>query len=92
MSSSPIITLPESELPPALAVLNPNQPDCPYPEKNLCGVGVAFKLAQGLLQTLDWPPDKLCRILRSFLKLVAIGTVATSFPSLARTASSSDTV
>jgi len=72
--------LPESELPPALAVLNPNQPDCPYPEKNLCGVGVAFKLAQGLLQTLDWPTDKLRRVLRSFLKLVAIGTVADVVP------------
>lgn len=29
--------LPEAELPPAVAVLNPNRPDCPYPEKNLCG-------------------------------------------------------
>jgi single-stranded-DNA-specific exonuclease len=72
--------LPEAELPPALAVLNPNQPGCPYPEKNLCGVGVAFKLAQGLLQTLDWPADKLRRILKSFLKLVAIGTVADVVP------------
>jgi len=72
--------LPEAELPPALAVLNPNQPGCPYPEKNLCGVGVAFKLAQGLLQTLDWPADKLRRILESFLKLVAIGTVADVVP------------
>ena len=41
--------LPEAELPPALAVLNPNRPDCPYPEKNLCGAGVAFKLVQALL-------------------------------------------
>jgi single-stranded-DNA-specific exonuclease len=68
--------LPESELPPALAVLNPNRTDCSYPEKNLCGVGVAFKLVQGLLSTLDWPADKLRRVLESFLKLVAIGTVA----------------
>ena len=72
--------LPETELPPALAVLNPNQPGCCYPEKNLCGVGVAFKLAQGLLQTLDWPAEKLRRVLRSFLKLVAIGTVADVVP------------
>lgn len=72
--------LPEAELPPALAVLNPNQPGCCYAEKNLCGVGVAFKLAQGLLQTLDWPADKLRRVLRSFLKLVAIGTVADVVP------------
>jgi single-stranded-DNA-specific exonuclease len=72
--------LPEAELPPALAVLNPNQPGCPYPEKNLCGVGVAFKLAQALLATLDWPAEKLRRVLRSFLKLVAIGTVADVVP------------
>src|SRR6266568_4414006 len=72
--------LPDAELPAALAVLNPNQPGCPYPEKNLCGVGVAFKLAQGLLQTLDWPPEKLRRVLESFLKLVAIGTVADVVP------------
>ena len=34
--------LPESALPPAVAVLNPNRPDCEYPEKNLCGAGVAW--------------------------------------------------
>jgi single-stranded-DNA-specific exonuclease len=72
--------LPEAELPPALAVLNPNRPDCAYPEKNLCGVGVAFKLVQGLLGGLDWPPAKLRRVLESFLKLVAIGTVADVVP------------
>jgi single-stranded-DNA-specific exonuclease len=72
--------LPEAELPPALAVLNPNRPDCDYPEKNLCGVGVAFKLVQALLAGLDWPKDKLRRVLESFLKLVAIGTVADVVP------------
>src|SRR5947209_5401540 len=72
--------LPEAELPAALAVLNPNRPGCGYPEKNLCGVGVAFKLAQGLLATLDWPAEKLRRVLASFLKMVAIGTVADVVP------------
>ncbi len=72
--------LPESQLPPALAVLNPNRPDCSYPEKNLCGVGVAFKLVQGLLRTMEWPAAKLQRVLESFLKLVAIGTVADVVP------------
>jgi single-stranded-DNA-specific exonuclease len=72
--------LPEAELPPALAVLNPNRPDCGYPDKNLCGVGVAFKLVQALLSSLDWPPDKLRRVTESFLKLVAIGTVADVVP------------
>lgn len=72
--------LPDAELPPAVAVLNPNQHGCSYPEKNLCGAGVAFKLVQALLQTLDWPAEKHTRMLRSFLKLVAIATVADVVP------------
>src|SRR5688572_15656220 len=72
--------LPEAELPPALAVLNPNRPGCPYPEKNLCGAGVAFKLVQGLLTELDWPLDRKRRLAESFLKLVAIATVADVVP------------
>jgi single-stranded-DNA-specific exonuclease len=72
--------LPEAELPPALAVLNPNRPDCPYPDKNLCGAGVAFKLVQALLATLRWPPEKVKRIEESFLKMAAIATVADVVP------------
>jgi single-stranded-DNA-specific exonuclease len=72
--------LPDAELPPALAVLNPNRRDCAYPDKNLCGAGVAFKLVQALLSTLAWPAEKLERVMRSFLKLVAIATVADVVP------------
>ena len=72
--------LPEPELPPALALLNPNRAGCPYPEKNLCGAGVAFKLVQALLATLGWPAEKVQRMTGSFLKLVAIGTVADVVP------------
>ncbi len=72
--------LPDAELPPALAVLNPNRRDCPYPDKNLCGAGVAFKLVHALLATLEWPAEKLERVLKSFLKLVAIATVADVVP------------
>jgi len=74
--------LPEAELPPALAVLNPNRHDCTYPDKNLCGAGVAFKLVHAILATLDWPADKLARMLKSFLKLVAVATVADVVPLL----------
>lgn len=74
--------LPEAELPPALAVLNPNRRDCTYPDKNLCGAGVAFKLVQALLKTLGWPEEKLARMLKSFLKLVAVATVADVVPLL----------
>jgi len=37
-------------VPRALAVINPNQKGCEYPYKQLCGAGVAFKVAQGLMQ------------------------------------------
>jgi single-stranded-DNA-specific exonuclease len=72
--------LPEAELPPALAVLNPNRLDCTYPEKNLCGAGVAFKLIQGLLPRLGWTPERVRRVSESFLKLAAIATVADVVP------------
>ena len=57
--------------PPAFAVLNPNQRGCPYPDKNLAGVGVAFKLAHALFRERGRE-----RLVRGFLKVVAIGTVA----------------
>jgi single-stranded-DNA-specific exonuclease len=72
--------LPDAELPPAFAVLNPNRPDCSYPEKNLCGAGVAFKLVQALTASLSWPSGKLQRVTESFLKIVAIATVADVVP------------
>jgi len=72
--------LPEIELPPAVAVLNPNRPDCAYPEKNLCGAGVAFKLAQALLGALGWPDANVRGYCESLLKIVAIATVADVVP------------
>ena len=72
--------LPDAELPPAVAVLNPNRPDCAYPDKNLCGAGVAFKLAQALMAALAWPEEKRRRVAESLLKLVAIATVADVVP------------
>lgn len=72
--------LPEEALPPALAVLNPNRPDCTYPEKNLCGAGVALKLIHALLLKLEWPQERVRRLLESFLKIVAIATVADVVP------------
>ncbi|MEO7142191.1 MAG: single-stranded-DNA-specific exonuclease RecJ, partial [Bryobacteraceae bacterium] len=72
--------LPDSELPAALAVLNPNLPGAAYPDKHLCGAGVAFKLAQALFQRLNWTPEKVRRVTESFLKLVAIATIADVVP------------
>ncbi len=72
--------LPEAELPPALAVLNPNRRDCRYPEKNLCGAGVTFKLIQALFDRSGLGADRKARLLDSFLKLVAIATIADIVP------------
>ena len=74
--------LPEEEIPRALAVLNPNQPGCAYPDKRLCGAGVAFKLIQALLAESGWEASKRSRILASMLKIVAIGTIADMVPLL----------
>ena len=57
--------------PPAVAIVNPNQTGCQYPDKNLAGVGVAFKLAHALLREHDLEHE-----VPSFLKIAAIGTVA----------------
>ena len=57
--------LPQAELPPALAVLNPNRPDCKYPDKNLCGAGVTFKLVEALLNRSDLPRAKQSALLDS---------------------------
>ena len=68
--------LPHSEgVPRALAVVNPNQQGCDYPCKSLCGAGVAFKIAQALLE--ESGREKL---LPSFLKVVAIATIADAVP------------
>lgn len=73
--------LPEAAqgLPKALAVINPNQPDCTYPSKHLCGAGVAFKLAQALLEASPTPRVRE-RLLPSFLKMLVIATVADAVP------------
>ena len=66
-------------VPNALAVVNPNQAGCEYPCKALCGAAVAFKLAQGLLERRKQGTD-LSRLLTSFVKIVAIATVADAVP------------
>lgn len=66
-------------VPTALAVLNPNQPGCGYPCKALCGAGVAFKLAQALMERRLGGRDQAA-LLKSFSKIVAIATIADSVP------------
>ena len=66
-------------VPKALTVVNPNQAGCEYPYKQLCGAGVAFKVAQGLMQRRLDAKDQT-RMLLSFMKVVAIATIADSVP------------
>ena len=65
-----------SDLPRTAALINPKQPDDPYPEKVLAGVGVAYKLAKALIDAFQ--PDGLTA--DDLLDLVAIGTVADLVP------------
>ena len=65
-------------VPQALAVVNPNQRGCEYPCKALCGAGVAFKLAQGLIERRR--PADSAWLLMSFMKVAAIATVADAVP------------
>jgi single-stranded-DNA-specific exonuclease len=66
-------------VPHALAILNPNQPDCAYPEKFLCGAAIALKLAQAILERRDLASTRE-KTLPSFLKMAAIATIADAVP------------
>ena len=78
------LTAANDALPAALAILNPNQPGCPYPEKSLCGAAIALKLAQALLEKSEpvrRDPARLReKTLPSFLKMAAIATIADAVP------------
>jgi single-stranded-DNA-specific exonuclease len=66
---------PDTELPKAVAVINPKRHDCSYPDKNLAGVGVALKVVQALCARTgraSWLP--------AFVKVAAIGTLADVVP------------
>ena len=63
---------PGPRLPDALAVVNPNRPGCCYPNKDLCGAGVAFKVGQLVARDLGQPEDAAW----SYLDLVAVATIA----------------
>ncbi len=64
--------IPDQQLPDAVAILNPKQDGCEYPNKNLCGAGVAFKLTQGLAKKRGLPDQQALQL----LDLAAIGTAA----------------
>ena len=67
---------PAETLPPALSVVNPNRVDCEYPNKGLCGTGVAYRLCESLLKGRGIDPEKLY----ASLDLVALATIADVVP------------
>lgn len=71
-----------SELPHSVAVINPHRPDCPYPFKELAGVGVAFKFMCAYEQTVTGDDLYMCvaRLGYEYADLVAIGTIADVMP------------
>lgn len=74
--------LPGTTLPDAAAIVNPNQPGCDFPSKNLAGVGVMLYTLMGLRQTLrqrGWPAAEQAN-LGTLLDLVALGTIADVVP------------
>jgi len=68
--------LPDEQLPPAVAILNPKQPGCPYPYKDLCGCGVGYKLITALSARLGFPPEETFQ----YLDLVATAIAADIVP------------
>jgi single-stranded-DNA-specific exonuclease len=68
--------LPDDILPPAVAILNPKQKDCPYPYKELCGCGVGFKLICALAPRLHLSNDDAFE----YLDLVATAIAADIVP------------
>lgn len=64
--------LPDDDLPPAVAILNPKQKDCPYPYKELCGCGVGFKLITALCRVMHLPDETAF----TYLDLVATAIAA----------------
>ena len=68
--------LPDPELPPAIAILNPKQKDCNYPYKELCGCGVGFKLMTALSEKMNLPKETVFE----YLDLVATAIAADIVP------------
>jgi single-stranded-DNA-specific exonuclease len=69
-----------AELPVAVAVINPKQPGDTYPDQNLSGVGVAYKLAYALLEKADPQRRQIIPSAQEYLDLVALGTIADLVP------------
>jgi single-stranded-DNA-specific exonuclease len=72
--------LPEADLPPAVAVVNPNLSGSAYRNTHLCGAGVAYQFVSDLLRASRIPDRRIQELLASFVKLVAIATISDVMP------------
>jgi single-stranded-DNA-specific exonuclease len=74
---------PPDELPPAVAVINPQRKDCLFPDKGLCAAGLAFYLVIGLrarLRDEGWFGRSAHPDIRRYLDIVTLGTIADMVP------------
>ena len=67
--------IPDDSIPKAYSIINPNQKNCNYPFKGLCGCGIGFKLISAIEKKLGGPED-----VNQYLDLVAIETIADQMP------------
>ena len=72
--------LPQTTLPVADAIINPSQPGCNYPNKAICGSGIAWQVARALFEAHGIDRAKQESYVRSLLKLVAIASIADVVP------------
>ena len=67
--------IPDESIPKAYSIINPNQKNCNYPFKGLCGCGIGFKLISAIEKKLEGPEE-----VNQYLDLVAIATIADQMP------------
>ena len=67
--------IPDTSIPKAYSIINPNQKDCDYPFKGLCGCGIGFKLISAIEKKMGGREE-----VNQYLDLVAIATIADQMP------------
>ena len=67
--------IPDDSIPKAYSIINPNQKNCDYPFKGLCGCGIGFKLISAIEKKSGGPEET-----NQYLDLVAIATIADQMP------------
>ena len=71
---------PDHDLPPAIAIVNPNLSGSGYGNTHLCGAGVAYQFVSELFRAMQIPDRRIQELLVSFVKLAAIATISDVMP------------